>query len=320
MNPIEKFLLFVATPAVLALALLEALVLARAKRYDWRAFCVSTFDLVARIGVNIYLPLSIAQPAIAWAHQHRLTTIALDGWVAAAVLFLGQEFCYYWYHRAGHRMRWFWGNHAVHHSTNELNLSAAIRIGMLGKLTGTAVFFVPLIWVGFDPSTVFAVLSLNLLYQFWIHATWIPKLGWLEGVFNTPAAHRVHHAANLEYLDANYGGVLMVFDRIFGTYVAERDDVPCRYGWVHPLSSYNPVEVEFHQWIGLARDLFSARSPKAVLGYLFRPPGWDPKGEGDTTEDLRRRHWAQNESSSPPRAPASHESPVGEAGAIHPAL
>jgi sterol desaturase/sphingolipid hydroxylase (fatty acid hydroxylase superfamily) len=213
----------------------------------------------------------------------------LDTWQSLAILFVGQEFCYYGYHRAAHRMRWFWANHAVHHSPNQLNLSAAYRIGLLGKLTGTTFFFVPLVWLGFSAPVVIATLTLNLLYQFWIHATWIPKLGPLEYVLNTPSAHRVHHAANLEYLDANYGGVLIVFDRLFGTYIEERDDVPCRYGWVHPIESYNPLRVELTQWARLLRDVAGARSAKALLGYLFMPPGWKPGGDGETTEDLRRR-------------------------------
>jgi len=287
MTSIEKFLLYAATPAVFLLALAEALVLSRRGPYDWRAFGVSTFDLVARVAVGIVLPLSIAAPLIGWAVRHRLTTIDVDGWLAVSVLFVGQEFCYYWFHRAAHRVRWFWGNHAVHHSPNELNLSAAFRIGAFGKLTGTSLFFVPLIWLGFDVRTVFAVIGLNLLYQFWIHATWIPRLGWLEGVLNTPSAHRVHHASNVEYLDANYGGVLIVFDRLFGTYVAERDEVPCRFGLVHPLTTNNPLKVEFAEWISLARDLARARSLRAVAGHLFMPPGWSPHGHGRTSDVLR---------------------------------
>jgi len=290
MSELDKFLLFVAAPGVVVFWLIEAIALSRRRRYDWRAFGVSLLDLVARISVGICLPLSIATPLVRWAYQHRLTTIALDGWVAVLLLFIGQEFCYYWYHRAAHRVRWFWGNHAVHHSPNELNLSAAYRIGTLGKLTGVTLFFVPLVWVGFAPRIVFATLTLNLLYQFWIHATWIPKLGWLEYVLNTPSSHRVHHASNTEYLDANYGGVLIVFDRLFGTYVAERDDMPCRYGWVEPITSYNPLRIEFTQWASLARDLVRARSLRAFFGTLFMPPGWSPNGAGTTTEELRARH------------------------------
>ena len=178
----------------------------------------------------------------------------------------------------------------MHHSSNDLTLASAYRIGIMGRLTGTAVFFTPLIWLGFSPKVVALTLAANLLYQFWIHVTWIPKLGWLEYVFNTPSAHRVHHAANMQYLDGNYGGVLIVFDRLFGTYIAERDDVPCRYGWVKPMTSYNPLRIEFTQWQGLWRDLRSARSLSDVLGYLLMPPGWSPHGPGETTEAIRQRH------------------------------
>jgi sterol desaturase/sphingolipid hydroxylase (fatty acid hydroxylase superfamily) len=289
MSPIERFLLLVAAPTVLGLALLEALVLSLRGRYDWRAFSVSFFDYVLRIATTLFLPLTIAAPLIAWVEKHRLTTLRLDDWGSALLLFIVLEFCYYWFHRAAHRVRWFWSNHAVHHSPNELNLSAAFRIGAFGKLTGSVAFFLPLVWLGFDLRLVLAALSLNLLYQFWIHATWIPKLGWLELVFNTPSAHRVHHAANLEYLDANYGGVLIVFDRLFGTYRAERDDVPCRYGLVTPMTGYNLLRIEFHQWTRLLADLRRARSVRDVAGYLFGPPGWAPDGEGETTEALRRR-------------------------------
>ena len=161
MNSLDKFLLFVALPTVIVASLVEALVLARRQAYDWRATGVSLLDLLTRVGMQIFLPLSIAAPFIALAYQNRVGVIALDGWLAVAALFIGQEFCYYWYHRAAHRVRWFWCNHAVHHSPNELNLAAAYRIGIFGRLSGTPLFFIPLIWLGFPPRVVFEVLSLN---------------------------------------------------------------------------------------------------------------------------------------------------------------
>ena len=287
MSPLEKFLLFVAAPAVLLLSLLEALVLTRRGGYDWRAFGVSMFDYVLRIVVLLFLPFTLAAPLVDWVVAHRVATITIDGWAPALGLFISLEFFYYWLHRAGHRVRWFWLNHAVHHTPNQLNLAASLRIGAFGKLIGNVLFLLPMVWMGFDLRVVLAALTLNLLYQFWLHATWIPKLGWLELVLNTPSAHRVHHAANVEYLDANYGGVLIVFDRLFGTYIAERDDLPCRYGLVHPVTTHNPLVIEFGQWISLARDLAQARSPRAVIGLLVMPPGWAPDGRGHTTEDLR---------------------------------
>src|SRR5258706_10351347 len=146
---LKQFLLFVALPVVLFSSLIEALALSRRQHYDWKALGMSVFDLFARTAVTILLPLSIATSLLNFAWEHRLTTMPLDTWQSIVILFIGQEFCYYWYHRAAHRVRWFWGNHSVHHSPNELNLSAAYRIGLLGKLTGTLIFFVPMVWLGF---------------------------------------------------------------------------------------------------------------------------------------------------------------------------
>ncbi len=282
---------FVFLPAVIALAAVEALVLAlwRKQAYDWRAALASLADALGRdYLVYRFLPLSLAAPVIRFAWSHRLATLPLQGGAALGVLFLGQEFCYYWFHRASHRIRWFWATHAIHHSSNELNLAAAYRFGWTGRLAGSGIFYAPLVWLGFPPVAVFGVLSLNLLYQFWLHTTWVPKLGWLEYVLNTPSHHRVHHAANIDYLDANYGGVLIVFDRLFGTCVVEREDLPCRYGLVKPLRSNNPFVFNFHEWQALGRDLRQARSWRERCGYLFGPPGWRPDGQGSTTEDLRR--------------------------------
>ena len=170
----------------------------------------------------------MAAPWLGWVWEHRLFTQSLDNVWSVLLLFVGLEFFYYWYHRTSHTSRWFWAAHSVHHSPNQLNLAAAYRLGWFGKFTGTSLFFTPLVVLGFTPTVVLSALFLNLLYQFWLHADWIPRLGWLEYVLNTPSSHRVHHARNPEYLDANYGGVLIVFDRLFGSYVAERADVPLR--------------------------------------------------------------------------------------------
>jgi sterol desaturase/sphingolipid hydroxylase (fatty acid hydroxylase superfamily) len=259
---------------VLAAASLEGLVQTFVRRaaYDWRAFAASLADAVGRRAVDA-LGLSIAAPVLAWAHAHRVQTLALDTPAAIALLFVGQEFCYYGYHRAAHRVGWFWATHCVHHSPNELTLAAALRLGWSGKLTGTTLFFAPLVWLGFPPLAVVATLGTNLLYQFWLHAPWLPRLGPLEWILNTPTHHKVHHASNPEYLDCNYGGVLIVFDRLFGTFVDLRDDAPPRYGLTTPLPSHNPLRIALHGWLALARDLQTARGAGAVLRVLFGPPG-----------------------------------------------
>jgi sterol desaturase/sphingolipid hydroxylase (fatty acid hydroxylase superfamily) len=276
------------TGFVLAASLVEALVLHRRRpgEFDWAEAGLSLADMAGRRLIAL-LPLNLAAPVFAWAWQHRLATVELHGIAAFALLFLGLEFFYYWYHRAAHRIRFFWATHRVHHSPNQLTLSTSFRLGWTGKVTGTVLFFTPLILVGFEPQAVLAALSLNLLYQFWLHTTWIPKLGWLEGILNTPSSHRVHHASNLRYLDANFGGVLVVFDRLFGTYVEEREDEPCVFGLVHPVRTRNMLTLEFAEWLAIWRDMRSAGSFTQALGHLLMPPGWAPNGRGQTTEELR---------------------------------
>lgn len=279
-------------PLVVGAALVEGIWLARtrAERYDWRSWACSIADLAGRRLLAL-IPYTLAAPWLDWMWQHRLFDQSLDSVGSVLLLFVGLEFFYYWYHRTSHTARWFWNAHSVHHSPNQFNLAAAYRLGWLGRFTGTSLFFTPLVLLGFTPTTVLTALFLNLLYQFWLHADWIPRLGWLEHVLNTPSSHRVHHARNPEYLDANYGGVLIVFDRLFGTYVPERADLPCDYGLVSPReSSRNPLVLNFMPWIGMAKDLASARSPREAWMFLFGPPGWRPDGKGLTTAELRKSH------------------------------
>ncbi|MGT2431239.1 sterol desaturase family protein [Cupriavidus basilensis] len=297
MHNFTKIAFFV-TSFIVAVSLVEAYVLARkarkeGKAYPWHEVWMSLADLAGR-KLFALLPLSLATPILSFAWEHRIFTVEINSALMVLLLFIGQEFCYYWYHRASHRIRFFWATHAVHHSPNELTLGTAYRLGWTGKLTGTALFFAPLVWLGVRPEVVLAALSFNLLYQFWLHATWIPKLGWFEYVFNTPSAHRVHHASNIGYLDANFGGVLIIFDRLFGTYVEERADEPCVYGLTTPTTTHNPIVNQFEHWLSLARDIASARNLWDAISYLALPPGWSPDGKGDTTENLRRQnHEAQ---------------------------
>ncbi len=288
MEQLAQFQLMV-TALILSAALLEALVLQSRKpgSFDWAEAWLSVGDLIGR-RLLAFVPLAIATPVFAWAWDHRLFTVALDGWASFLLLFLGLEFFYYCYHRTAHRVRFFWATHSVHHSPNQLTLSTAFRLGWTGKVTGTGLFFTPLTLFGFEPKVVLTALSLNLLYQFWVHATWIPRLGWLEYVLNTPSAHRVHHASNLNYLDANYGGVLIIFDRLFGTYVAERKEEPCVYGLVKPMRTRNLLTMEFQQWLDLWRDMRGAASLKEALALVVMPPGWSLDGKGQTTEEMRR--------------------------------
>ncbi len=287
MSPILE-LYTVLLPLVLGSALIEGLWISRtrAKGYNWKEWATSLADVgVRRLPASA--PFGSLAPVSFWAYDLRLFTLSADSVGGVLLLFVSLEFSYYCFHRASHTMRWFWNSHSVHHSPNSFTLATAYRLGWFGKFSGATIFFTPMMLLGFEPTTVLIALQLNLIYQFWIHADWIPKLGWLEYVLNTPSAHRVHHSRNPEYLDANYGGVLIVFDRLFGSYVEERADVPCQYGLVTPVTTYNPIRINFAPWIGLAKDLASARSVRDAWMFLFGPPGWRPDGKGLTTRELR---------------------------------
>ena len=262
----------------------------RKQNYDWKAYLAALGNAVGR-RVLQGLSLGLSASLLAYTWEHRLRDIPVHGALSAALLFAGEELCYYGFHRASHRVRWFWATHAVHHAPNDLNLAVAYQLGWTGEISGTVVFFLPLVWLGFAPSAVLTVLSINLLYQFWLHTRWIPKLGPLEWLLNTPSHHRVHHACNPEYLGANYGGILIVFDRLFRTFVAERDTVPCRYGLVTPLFSYNPIYIAVHEWISMGRDLLAARGWRERFQCVFGVPGAVATfSQRPGTRDIRRDH------------------------------
>lgn len=243
-------------PLLLSLIMLEAILIQRSRRFrfSWRESLVSLGIAVGHgISRALFSMIPFGIYSVVW--QHRLWTVSLRPEWRLLLLFIGLEFCYYWYHRLAHQVPWLWATHMVHHSTTHFNLSAAYRLGWTGWLSGNFLFFTPLIWFGFRPVEVATTLSLNLLYQFWIHTELIPKLGWLEWILNTPSHHRVHHAANPEYIDCNYGGVLIIFDRLFGTFTVERPSRRLVYGLRQPLRSRNPVNIAFHEWCKLFRLL-----------------------------------------------------------------
>jgi sterol desaturase/sphingolipid hydroxylase (fatty acid hydroxylase superfamily) len=272
-------------PAILALPLLLALLaaaeglwLGRRGGYDWRAYWASFAIAIGRQATARLASGGVAGTLLAFAATFRVATLAMDRWWHWLLLFLGQEFCYYWMHRADHRIRWFWLNHSVHHSPEQYTLAAAYRLGWAGKFTAASVFFAPLVWLGFPVPLVLAALALNLLYQFWLHTELIGRLPrWFEYLFNTPAHHRVHHASNPEYLDCNYGGVLIVFDRVFGSFREARPGVPLRYGLADPVGSHNPLRIVLHEWRKLFRDLRQVHDWHSAWRTVFGPPG-QPSG------------------------------------------
>ena len=198
--------------------------------------------------------------------------LSLPGWLLALLFY---DLCYYWLHRMGHEVGVLWAAHAVHHQSQAYNLSTALRQTSSGALLGW-IFYLPMALAGVPPL-VFAVVGLiDLLYQFWVHTEQVRKLGWFDRWFCAPSNHRVHHAVNERYLDRNYGGILIVWDRLFGTYKTEDDEEPCVYGTRGLLKSWDPLWANFSVYRQLAHDSWHARSWMDKVRVWFKPPGWRP--------------------------------------------
>lgn len=231
-----------------------------------------------------------------WAYEHRLFTIPMTAVWAWVVLFFAEDLTYYWFHRLAHERRFWWASHVNHHSSTHYNLTTALRQTWTGGVAGTWLLWLPLSFLGFPPAMVAIQKGISLVYQFWIHTEVVRRMpAWFEAVFNTPSHHRVHHARNPRYLDANYAGILIIWDRMFGTFIPEDDAEPCRYGIVRNLPSFNLFTNVFHEWIGIAKDLAGSRSPREVIGYLFGPPGWSPDGSRETSHTLKAKWRAREE-------------------------
>ena len=226
-----------------------------------------------------------------WARQFALFDISFSLW-AWALAFILYDIAFYFAHRASHRIRWMWASHVIHHSSQHYNLSTALRQSWTGLISLGFIFFLPLFLLGFPPAMLFFVGSLNTIYQFWIHTEAVRRMPvWFESVMNTPSHHRVHHATNPRYLDKNYAGVFIVWDRLFGTFVSERDEEAPRYGIVKNLGRFNLIWAAFHEWVEMARDAWAAPGLKNKLAYLVAPPGWSHDGSRDTSEAIFAR-WA----------------------------
>jgi sterol desaturase/sphingolipid hydroxylase (fatty acid hydroxylase superfamily) len=238
------------------------------------------------VGGAIYAVWLVCEP-------YRLLTIPFVWWAWIACFIL-DDLAYYAFHRTAHRVRWFWASHVNHHSSQHYNLSTALRQTWTGFFAGNFIFRLPLIFIGFPLEMIAFCSGLNLIYQFWIHTEAVGRMPrWFEAVMNTPSHHRVHHATNPRYLDRNYAGVFIIWDKMFGSFTAEVDEEPIRYGIVKQLGSFNLLYSVFHEWIGIARDLW--RAPWAhKVSYLWRPPGWSHDGSRETSDMIRAR-WNEGE-------------------------
>jgi alkylglycerol monooxygenase len=270
-------IIVLATPVFLGAIGLELVVGLARGRNTYRLH-----DAVTSIGLGMLSQLiglftkllAIGLYTIVYEHV-ALWTLPTDSvvvWLGALLLY---DLCYYWLHRAGHRVGILWAAHVVHHQSEDYNLSTALRQTSSGALLGW-LFYLPMAVIGVPPLVFGTVALIDLLYQFWVHTQQVGKLGWFDRWFCSPSNHRVHHAVNDRYLDRNYGGVLIVWDRLFGTFEEERDDEPCVYGTRAPLRSFNPLWANLEVYASLARDAWHTRSWWDKLRIWLKPPGWRP--------------------------------------------
>lgn len=267
----RPLLLLLLAGVTVLIATIEGVVLSGSRGYDWRGYWSSLGDLALR-QLSRLMPLGFGLALLELCYRHRVATLTPDSAWTLALLFLAVEFTYYWMHRADHAIRWLWATHSVHHSPTELTFASALRLGFTQQLSGVAILFAPLVLLGFEPQSVLATMALNLFYQFWLHNDWMPSWGPLEWVLNTPSHHRVHHANNAPYVDRNFGGVLIVFDRLFGTFQARLEAVPPVYGLDEPIGGHNPLRIGLHAWVAIARDARHSDGPRALFRTLFGAP------------------------------------------------
>lgn len=219
-----------------------------------------------------------------WLYQFRLFDIPAHSLPWLALAFVLTDFCYYWHHYAMHKIRLLWASHSVHHSPTRLNLTAAVRLGVGGHLAGGFLFYAPLVFIGFNPVVVYTMLGLGLVYQLFVHPAKAPDLGLLEYILNTPKHHQVHHASNEQCLDRNFGGVFIVFDRLFGTFAKAPDNEPLRFGLVGKEASNNPLKILFGEWWRIASDLLQATSLQGAMQSLFSMSRKKSKADAHKTE------------------------------------
>jgi sterol desaturase/sphingolipid hydroxylase (fatty acid hydroxylase superfamily) len=281
-NPI-----YYAIPGFIALMIAEMMLQKNGRHYETRDTAVS---LAMGIGSQIsgLLTFALLYSAAVWTHQFRLFDI---GWAYLAwpLCFVLDDLAYYCFHRTAHRVRWFWASHVNHHSSEHYNLSTALRQSWTGFIALGFIFRYPLFLIGFPVEMVFFCGALNLIYQFWFHTEAIDKMPrWFEAIMNTPSHHRVHHATNARYLDSNYAGVFIIWDRMFGSFVAEDKSDPPIYGLVQNLGSFNLFKAAFHEWAAIAHDVRAAPW-RHKLSYMFKPPGWSHDGSRETSAMIKAR-------------------------------
>lgn len=226
---------------------------------------------------------------LSWFNGFSLISFEQKAWIYWVLLFFAQDFAYYVLHYVDHYVRFFWASHVTHHSSEKFNFTVAIRSSVFQPYY-RFLYFIPLALMGFEAFDIVFMYAATQVYGFWVHTETVGKMpNWFEYIFVTPSHHRVHHASNVEYLDSNMGMVLIIWDRIFGTFRPELDNVKVRYGLTKNLDSFHPIKVVFHEWKAILSDVKKSDKLGNKLMYIFGPPGWSHDGSSSTSKQLRAK-------------------------------
>jgi sterol desaturase/sphingolipid hydroxylase (fatty acid hydroxylase superfamily) len=267
--------------------------------YKWKDLAAS---LTMGVGSAILAPLTKTIAAIVlFNYVYEIFNPVIDGvrtnimgyesfgyaWYIWIICQLLDDFSYYWFHRQNHNVRFLWAAHIVHHSSDNFNLGTAVRNGWF------TIFYKPFFYmwitaIGFPPEMLVVCLGIEALWQFQLHTVYVPKLGFLEKIFNTHTMHQVHHAQNMEYMDKNHGGFLNIFDRIFGTWKELDETIDIKYGVTHAPNSYNPFVILTHEYKDIWTDMKKSTNWYHKFMYAFAPPGWSHDGSTLTIKQTRK--------------------------------
>lgn len=285
---LQELMVLYTTPVYIILILAESM-FSRAhdlKWYHWKDTLTNIYLMIINALIDLATRSLVFFVMLIFFYQYRLFSIE-NVWLYWMVLLIAEDFCFYWLHWLEHNSRFFWAIHVTHHSSEKFNLTTGFRSSVFEPLI-RGFFFIPLVLMGFKPIDIVVMYSATQIFGILVHTRAIGKMGWLEYILATPSNHRVHHASNIRYLDRNMGMIFIFWDRIFGTYEKEDETYqPIRYGLTKPLEDKGPVNILFHEWKAIGKDLKREVPFLVKLKYIFYPPGWSHDGSSKTSDELR---------------------------------
>jgi len=286
----EQWLWFISTPVYVIIIGIEIILshIHHRKLYSFKDTLASTYLLILNSAVDLaFRIIYLAILQFFYLHHYISWHHVVDYWI---MLVLAEDFLYYWLHRFDHEVRFFWAMHVTHHSSEKLNFSVGFRSSVFQPLY-RFIYFIPLALCGFKPLDIAFIYSATQIWGIFVHTEMIKKMDWLEHIFVTPSHHRVHHASNPKYLDKNMGMLLIIWDKMFGTFqpeLPENEYQPIKYGLTKNIEKPNAVNIVMHEWQQMSKDIFQKNiSWKQRWAYVFGPPGWSHDGSRKTSEQMR---------------------------------